>query len=55
MNNLIRNEEGNEILGFVIVALITTVVGGVLLTCFNDGAKDIFDSLLDAIKTKISF
>ncbi len=53
--DFIRNEEGNEILGFVIIALITTVVGGVLLTTFNTGAHDIFQSMITKIKAKIAF
>ena len=55
LNYLIKNEDGNEILGFVIVALITTVVGGVLLSTFSDGAKGIFNSLITKIQAKISF
>ncbi len=55
MKNILMNEDGNEILGFVIVALITTVVGGVLLSSFSDGAKGIFDSMMAKIKEKVSF
>ena len=55
MNYLVKNEDGNEILGFVIVALITTVVGGILLLTFSTGAQDIFDSMISKIQAKIAF
>lgn len=48
--NTITNNNGNEALGFLIVALITVIVGVVVLTLFRTNISSIATGMMDKIR-----
>ena len=49
--DILSDRSGDQIVGTLVIVLITIIVGGALLTLFNDSVAEIWSSMIDKMKT----